>query len=202
MLLEVRGLSAKYENFELFSDIDLGLEAGDIACLESEIDVACSRFLECLSGVSTPDSGSVRIDGSALTGGRPKGLIATVMHDEGFPQEESVRIHLERVLGEYDKVDPAGLAAGLLERVGLMHRADHEPWAMSAGEYRRIALELAFTLPQKKLLVLDEPERGLDRRSVDWLVEGMLQQKDAGIAIVCATYDERVAAVADRRVRL
>ena len=199
MRLEVRGLGAQFEGIALFSGVDVVLESGDVLVVESEIELARTTLLECVAGVTAPAAGSVVVDGAPLGSG-VSGQVVSVLREEGFPQDEPVAAHLRRVFADY-ATDPAAAAAQLLERVRLTHRADHEPWAMSAGEYRRIALELAFSVP-KKVLVLDEPERRLDRPSVDWLLESVRRQAADGIAVVLATYDERIAALANRRLAL
>lgn len=199
MLLDVRGLSAQFEGIALFSGVDVVLEPGEILVVESEIELARTTLLECVAGVTAPATGSVLIDGAA-SGNGVAGQVACVLHEEGFPQDEPVAVHLRQVLTDY-AADPATAATQLLERVRLAHRAGHEPWAMSAGEYRRIALELAFSVP-KKVLVLDEPERRLDRPSVDWVLESVRAQADRGVAVVLATYDERLGALASQRLGL
>ncbi len=199
MLLEIRGLSAQFEGIGLFSGVDVVLEPGEILVVESDIDLARTTLLECVAGVIAPATGSVLINGAPLGSGGP-GQVASVLHEEGFPHDEPVAVHLRQVLADY-AADPVAAAAQLLERVRLTHRAGHEPWAMSAGEYRRIALELAFSVP-KQVLVLDEPERRLDRQSVDWVVESVRRQSADGVAVVLGTYDERIRDLANRRLEL
>ncbi|PRZ43373.1 putative ABC transport system ATP-binding protein [Antricoccus suffuscus] len=199
MLLEVRNLGARFGDIALFSGVDVVLEPGVVLVVESEIELARTTFLELVAGITMPTTGSIAVNGAPVGGGLA-GQVASVLHDEGFPQDEPVAVHLQRVLADY-AADPVAAAVQLLERVRLTHRAEHEPWAMSAGEYRRIALELAFSVP-KKLLVLDEPERRLDRPSVEWVIESVRAQVAGGAAVVLATYDERLGDLATRRLEL
>lgn len=199
MPLEVRGLGAQFDGIALFSGVDVVLQSGDVLVVESEIELARTTLLECVAGVTAPATGSVVVNGAPL-GSEVPSQVVSVLHEEGFPQDEPVSAHLERVLADYVD-DPAPAARRLLQRVRLSHRASHEPWAMSAGEYRRIALELAFALPTR-VLVLDEPERRLDRPSVDWVLQSVRRQAADGVAVVLATYDDRLDGLATQRLEL
>jgi putative ABC transport system ATP-binding protein len=93
-------------------------------------------------------------------------------------------------------------ARGLLARVGLDHRKDHLPEAMSGGEIQRVAIAraLAFDPP---LLLADEPTGNLDSKTGAAILS-LLQRINAedGCTIVMVTHSEEAARCGDRRILL
>jgi energy-coupling factor transporter ATP-binding protein EcfA2 len=91
---------------------------------------------------------------------------------------------------------------GLLARLRLDRLARANPYTLSGGEARRLSVATALaTAP--RLLVLDEPTFGQDRRTWVELVDLLAGLRDAGHGIVAVTHDaDFVAALADRTVRL
>ena len=89
---------------------------------------------------------------------------------------------------------------GLLDRLRLAHLARANPYTLSGGEARRLSVATALaTAP--RLLVLDEPTFGQDRRTWRELVDLLAGLRDDGHAVVAVTHDaDFVAALADRTV--
>ena len=98
--------------------------------------------------------------------------------------------------------DVASTVDGLLDRLRLAHLARANPYTLSGGEARRLSVATALaTAP--RLLVLDEPTFGQDRRTWRELVDLLADLRDDGHAVVAVTHDaDFVAALADRTVRL
>jgi energy-coupling factor transport system ATP-binding protein len=79
---------------------------------------------------------------------------------------------------------------------------DRSPYRLSGGEQRRLSLITALAR-RPRLLVLDEPTYGQDRRGHDELVAILRELSGEGTAILAATHDERfVADLADRVIEL
>ena len=98
-------------------------------------------------------------------------------------------------------------ARALLARVGLEHRGDHLPSALSGGEQQRVAVARAL-VNRPRLVLADEPTGNLDRRAgasvVEVLVEAAREQRSAVLIVthdaVVHDYVERTMAMADGRV--
>ena len=90
----------------------------------------------------------------------------------------------------------------LLTRLRLDRLAEANPYTLSGGEQRRLSVATALaTAP--RVLVLDEPTFGQDRRTWTELVDLLAKLRDDGAGVVAATHDEDfVDALADRTVRL
>jgi energy-coupling factor transporter ATP-binding protein EcfA2 len=97
---------------------------------------------------------------------------------------------------------PPARAGELLERLRLTHLAGANPYTLSGGEARRLSVATALAAAPR-LLVLDEPTFGQDRRTWIELVDLLARLRDGGHGIVAVTHDEAfVDALADRVVAL
>lgn len=161
-VVSVRGLRVD----GLIDGLGFDLGAGECLAILDEHDVRRSALLQCLAGVRRPDGGTVTAPAAAA-----------VWHDDGLPDDRPVQETVDAVV---------------LERLGLTHRAGHEPWAMSAGERRRIATEAAL-MAAAPLKILDEPERGLDKSAMRWLAGRITEVRDSGATIVLATHSRWLA---------
>ncbi|WP_404816730.1 ABC transporter ATP-binding protein [Streptomyces thermolineatus] len=99
--------------------------------------------------------------------------------------------------------DPRDARAGeLMDRLGLGALAEANPHTLSGGEQRRLSVATALAAAPR-LLVLDEPTFGQDRRTWIELVDLLADLRDEGHGIVAVTHDpDFTAALADREVRL
>ena len=98
--------------------------------------------------------------------------------------------------------DADGVARGWLDRVGLSGRLRHYPHQLSGGEQQRVALARALA-PRPALLFADEPTGNLDAVNAAMVADllfGLVSEE--GAAMVLVTHDARLAARADRQVRL
>ena len=91
---------------------------------------------------------------------------------------------------------------GLLERLRLSHLGDANPYTLSGGEKRRLSVATVLaTAP--RVIVLDEPTFGQDRRTWEELIQLLAEIADAGTAIVAITHDlDFAAALADDEIGL
>ena len=154
-----------------------------------------------LVGLLRPTAGSVRLAGrdpARLAPSVAARLAGYVVQDPergfvGATVDDDLMAGLDPA--ERGRAEDVAGALGLpLARFGARN-----PYTLSGGEQRRLSLA-AQLVRRPRLLVLDEPTYGQDRRGYAALVGLLAEQVDAGAAIVAATHDLRLAGDVGRRV--
>lgn len=183
------------------------VRAGEALAVTGPNGAGKSTLALLLGGLLAPTSGSV----DAAPGGAPhKWRAAALTQRIGSvfqsPEHQFVtsRVADELALGprQLGRADVSATVDELLERLRLTKLAGANPYTLSGGEARRLSVATALaTAP--RLLVLDEPTFGQDRRTWIELVELLARLRDDGCGIVAVTHDEDfVTALADRTVVL
>jgi putative ABC transport system ATP-binding protein len=193
---------------EILRGIDLEVPAGQFVAIMGPSGSGKSTLLGLLAGLDTPTAGRIVLDGVEISGlaedklalirGRKVGFVFQSYQLIGsLTAEENVLLPLE-LAGE----DGAGRARELLDRVGLLDRADHYPVQLSGGEQQRVALARAFAL-RPPILMADEPTGNLDsvngRHVLDLMLE--LNQRESA-TLLLVTHEKELAACAGRRITL
>src|SRR3989440_9852921 len=119
-----------------------------------------------LCGLLTPDKGRGTCLGYDIRSetDKIKRQVGYMTQRFSLYQDLSVRENLEFVARLYDVPDPVGAARAMVERLGLKGREEQLAGALSGGWKQRLALG-ACTLPNPKLLLLDEPTAGVDPKA-------------------------------------
>jgi len=93
-------------------------------------------------------------------------------------------------------------AKELLDRFGLSDRIKHRPAELSGGERQRVAIARAL-INEPALLLADEPTGNLDLKTGESILDVLAElRQSGGLTMVMVTHDERIAARADRVIRL
>ncbi|MFM9607804.1 ABC transporter ATP-binding protein [Streptomyces niveiscabiei] len=186
-------------------DLSLTLPAGSFTAVMGPSGSGKSTLLQCAAGLDRPTSGSVRIDGTELTGLSERRLTLLRRAHIGFVFQ-SFNL-LPSLTAAQNVALPLRLAGRrpssaqvreVLSRVGLADRAGHRPGELSGGQQQRVALARAL-ITRPRVLFGDEPTGALDSttgREVLRLLRGMVDAE--GQTVVMVTHDPLAASYADR----
>ena len=200
-LLTATGLSHSYGKFQVLSSLDMTLEPGEITVLEGPNGSGKSTLLQCLSGVLSPTTGEIRINGYDLQADEPeaKRALAFAPDVPRFYTELTAWEHLRFLANIH------GAGAGfetrseaLLREFGLWEARDVLPHHFSRGMSLKLGLLCALIRPFRVIL-LDEPTSALDLESSQLLVHRLIEVRKNGAAVMLSTHDPDLkAGLADR----
>ncbi|HEY3310365.1 MAG TPA: ABC transporter ATP-binding protein [Anaerolineales bacterium] len=200
-VFELEQVSFAYDGKILALDkVSLSIEAGECLVILGANGCGKSTLLKLLDGLYFPSEGTLTAFGQVLSEEalRDDQTNFSFRRRVGLVfQDTEVQLFSPSVL---DEVAFAPLQLGLprtevnnrvetaLEALRIEKLRERAPHRLSGGEKRRVALASILTL-DPQVWLLDEPTTGLDPRSQSWLVEFILQQRQAGKTIITATHD-------------
>lgn len=198
-LLEVRALKKSFALKPILRGIDLVLCPGQSMALLGANGVGKTTLMRILAGLAHPSSGSVTIAGldsvyDALLVSR---LVGFVAHQPYLYEELTAQENLLFFARMYTVEQPQERIQMLLVRVGLERRSAERVGTFSRGQLQRLAWARAL-LHSPRLLLLDEPDTGLDQEG-QALVDELLGEHIArgGSALFTTHQHERTLALSD-----
>lgn len=190
--------------------LTLAVRPGEVVALTGRSGAGKSTVLRLAVGLLAPRRGDVRVAGASIRG-RP---VAEVCRAVGYlPQDPdlllfapTVRAELRATLANHGLVAggdsrPDGRIDDLLAVLGLSGVADRYPRDLSTGQRQRVALG-AVLVTRPRVVLLDEPTRGLDAGAIAALAGLLHGLAGGGAAVLVATHDRRLLPAAHREVGL
>jgi putative ABC transport system ATP-binding protein len=211
--LAVQGLGKRVPlpsgELTILDGITFSIQRGDTVAVVGASGSGKSTLLALLAGLDTPSSGSVVLDGEAISSLDEDGRARVRGEKVGFVFQsfqllpsltalENVMLPLE-LRGDADAEGPART---MLQKVGLGERLGHYPKQLSGGEQQRVALARAF-VTRPSLLFADEPTGNLDTNTGQSIIELLFAMNgEAGTTLVLVTHDDHLAERCHRVLRL
>lgn len=198
--LEVTGIKKSYGLKPALRGIDLRVEQGERMALLGANGAGKTTLLRILAGLAKPSAGTARIAGLDLLRDTQeiRSLVGFVAH-QPYLYEELTALENLRFFGRMYGVKCHKVRSEeLLESVGLAKRANERASALSRGQLQRLALARAL-MHEPRLLLLDEPETGLDEDGIALLEMLMQTHRANGGTILLTTHSlERALQWSDR----
>jgi energy-coupling factor transporter ATP-binding protein EcfA2 len=203
-VVALQRVSGGWDRHPVLRDVDLEVRPGELVALMGRNGSGKTTLLRLVAGLHRPSSGRILVAGQDTTRVHPADIAQTVGY---LPQNPSALFFAETLRAELAFTQKHHRQSGLdleatLAALGLGHAIDRHPRDLSGGERERAALA-AVLVGGPRVLLLDEPTRGMDAARKRALVATLHQLRDDGVAILLATHDvELVAEVASRVVLL
>jgi energy-coupling factor transport system ATP-binding protein len=208
--ISVQNLGYSYNGHPVLDNVSLEVRQGEFVALMGRNGSGKTTLLKQLVGLLKPDKGGVKIADfeTATTVDTRRLTVEEIIRSVGYvPQNPNALLFSDTVYQELDftrrghGLEP-GDYKGLLETLDLTQHADHYPRDLSVGERQRVALA-SILVAEPKILLLDEPTRGLDYGQKLALTAFLQKAKGQGRTTIMATHDvELVAQCADRVILL
>ena len=178
--------------------VDLAVHAGERVALVGPNGSGKSSLLYVLAGARRPSAGRALVRDARGELRDPRGLPpATLPGLIGLAFQDPEIGFIARTVA----LEVGADGGELLERFGLAGLDERDPYRLSQGQQRRLSLA-ALAARRPRLLLLDEPTFGLDRRGSAQVVAFLDAGREDGQAQVVATHDPRLLPACDRVVAL
>ncbi len=207
MIIQARGIEKSFGDLKVLRGIDFQVDKSEVVSIMGASGAGKSTLLQILGTLSTPDGGTLEIDGTDVLHLGGKELSAFRNRRIGFVFQAHHLLPefnaLENVMipafiaGRSDK-DAREAASRLLKDMGLGERMTHKPSELSGGEQQRVAIARAL-INEPAILFADEPSGNLDSRTKTEIHNLFFDlRKRYGQTIVIVTHDPDLAGMCDR----
>ncbi len=206
-MIQAKGIEKSFGTLKVLKGIDFSAEKAEVVSIMGASGAGKSTLLQIMGTLSTPDSGSLVIDGidvlslssRLLAEFRNKKIGFVFQFHHLLPEFTALEnVMIPAFIAGRSKSDAEAAAKALLTDLGLTERFSHKPSELSGGEQQRVAIARAL-INNPSVLFADEPSGNLDSKTKDELHKLFFSLRDKyGQTIVIVTHDPDLAGMCDR----
>ena len=211
-MIKAKNIHKYYDSLHVLKGVDLHIEKGEIVSIVGASGAGKTTLLQILGTLDRPtleNETSLSINGEEILNMNDKTLSKFRNQHLGFifqfhqllPEFTALEnVCIPAYIAGKEKAATEIEAKRLLDYLGLSHRIDHKPNALSGGEQQRVAV--ARALINKPLIIFaDEPSGNLDTASAENLHQLFFKlREEFGQTFVIVTHNEELANMADRKL--
>lgn len=207
MMIEALNIEKSFGNLKVLKGIDFRAEKSEVVSIMGASGAGKSTLLQILGTLSSPDNGTLRIDGTDVPSLGRKQISEFRNRRIGFvfqfhhllPEFTSVEnVMIPALIAGKKEREAKKEALKLLDTLGLSERTTHKPSELSGGEQQRVAIARAL-INRPAVLFADEPSGNLDSVTKTELHKLFFKLRDEfGQTIVIVTHDPELAGMCDR----
>jgi polar amino acid transport system ATP-binding protein len=199
-MVSLRGVSKKFGEKTIFSDIDLDVKTGEVMAVIGPSGAGKSTLLRCINLLEQPTAGRITVGGHTIDAGKPgsrsevqalrRSAGMVFQHFNLFPHMnvlQNISFAQVRVLGR-SRTEADKRSAELLDRVGLADFANAYPSRCSGGQQQRIAIARALAV-DPEVMLFDEPTSALDPEVGLEVLAVMQELASAGMTMIIVTHE-------------
>jgi ABC-2 type transport system ATP-binding protein len=198
-IVEARKFNLTLGDTRIVKDLDFEVWPGEVFAFLGANGSGKTTTIRAMLGIHTPTSGTIHINGRSY-GPDQTGVVGYLPEERGLYTRSKVldtMIYFGELKG-MSRIDAKKFSQIYLEQVGLLDKASVKIKKLSGGQQQKVQLGVAI-MNNPKLLILDEPTKGLDPVNRKLLIAIVEEQRSRGTAIIYITHlMEEVERLADR----
>lgn len=206
-MIKANGIKKSFGSLEVLKGVNLEIGKSEVVSIMGASGAGKSTLLQILGTLSTPDSGSLIIDGVDTLSLDSKKLAEFRNLRLGFvfqfhhllPEFTALEnVMIPAFIAGRSRKDAEQHARELLSDLGLAERLTHKPSELSGGEQQRVAIARAL-INSPAVLFADEPSGNLDSKTKEEIHKLFFELRDKyGQTVVIVTHDPDLARMCDR----
>ena len=212
LILKASDISKSYSSdknqIKVVDNYNIDLFSSEFVSLTGPSGCGKTTILMIIGCLLKPDHGTVEIDGLDIYSMNSSRIAEQRSKKIGFIYQDFKLIPYltikENILCSSLINDVGNLedkANDLILRLSLIHRVNHRPEQLSAGEKQRTAIARAL-LMEPKLIIADEPTGNLDKKNSSLVIEALKHYSDEGACVIMVSHDEDVKKSSDRHIQM
>ena len=206
-MIHAKGIEKSFGALKVLKGIDLSVSKSEVVSIMGASGAGKSTLLQILGTLSTPDAGTLMIDGvnvpelgaKALAEFRNRRLGFVFQFHHLLPEFTALEnVMIPAFIAGRSRKESQEAASALLSELGLSERMSHKPSELSGGEQQRVAIARAL-INRPAVLFADEPSGNLDSKTKEEIHKLFFDLRDKyGQTTVIVTHDPDLAAMCDR----
>ena len=206
-MIQAKGIEKSFGQLNVLKGVDFRVSEAEVISIMGASGAGKSTLLQILGTLSTPDGGSLLIDGvdvlklkgDKLAEFRNRRLGFVFQFHHLLPEFTALEnVMIPAFIAGRSRKDAEQHAIELLRDLGLGERLNHKPSELSGGEQQRVAIARAL-INNPAVLFADEPSGNLDTKTKEELHNLFFRLRDKyGQTIVIVTHDPDLAGMCDR----
>ena len=208
-MIQAKGIEKSFGALQVLKGLDFCVGKSEVVSIMGASGAGKTTLLQILGTLSTPDSGSLVIDGvdvlrlkwDKLAEFRNQKIGFVFQFHHLLPEFTALEnVMIPAFIAGRSKKEAEQAAIALLRDLGLGERLDHKPSQLSGGEQQRVAIARAL-INKPAVLFADEPSGNLDTKTKEDLHNLFFQLREKyGQTIVIVTHDPDLARMCDREL--
>jgi len=210
-MIDIHNITKSFGKLQVLKGIDLHIGKGEVVSIVGPSGAGKTTLLQIIGTLEKPDTGTIVIDGTDVSGLSQTKLSDFRNRHIGFvfqfhqllPEFTALEnIMIPAFIAGKGRKEAKARAEELLQFMGLSERAAHKPSELSGGEKQRVAVARAL-VNSPSVILADEPSGSLDSKNKAELHQLFFDLRDKfGQTFVIVTHDESLAALTDRTIHM
>lgn len=206
-MLQANNIHKQYGAVQVLKGVDIDIKTGEIVSIVGSSGAGKSTLLHILGTLDKPDQGTINLNNTRITGLSDRQLAAFRNQYIGFvfqfhhllPEFTALEnVCIPGWIANKPKAEIEERARKLLVHLGLEHRIENKPQALSGGEQQRVAVARAL-INSPRIIFADEPTGNLDSINARDLHELFFRLRDEfNQTFLIVTHNEDLAKMSDR----